>query len=556
MSAHLLSVLDDQLIELLLEAGVLTETKAEVVRAQALENESSLYQTLIQTGVISDENLGKLIADFHQLPFVSFQSRQIKPEDLQLLSEQAAQNHQVVAFGQNDSEVLIASCLPDQSELCKQISEALQKSVKLHFTTPAQLQDALQQYKPLLVDSLKELLLRSSEANLPISQVVHTIILNAHRQNASDIHLEPTHEYCVVRFRIDGMLQDVVKLPKNIHTQLVNRVKVLARLRTDEHFSAQDGRAHIQDADVSLDLRVSVVPYVKGEKVVLRLLSSNVRQYTLETLGLSQANILKIQHAIQKPYGMVLSTGPTGSGKTTTMYALLKKLNSRDKNIATIEDPVEYQMDGVNQVQVNSKTNLSFSQGLRSLLRQDPDIMYVGEIRDRETAQIAVNAATTGHLVLSTLHTNDAATTFPRLYDMQIEPFLIATTVHLIIGQRLVRTICENCKVTHHQNPEDVSDFFPKKLLREYFGNHEVIEVYQAKGCPACHHTGYRGRIGLFEVLEVSESIRRLIIQRADSTEIVQAAVSDGMRSMLEDAVDKVQRGITTFQEVMRAVKV
>lgn len=305
-----------------------------------------------------------------------------------------------------------------------------------------------------------------------------------------------------------------------------------------------------------LDIRVSIIPVTEGEKAVLRLLSSHSREYSLSDLGTNPLDLQKVTNAFNKSYGMILSTGPTGSGKTTTIYAILKILNTREKNIMTIEDPVEYRIQGANQVQVNAKTNLTFANGLRSILRQDPNVIFVGEIRDNETAAIAVNAALTGHLVLSTLHTNDAATAIPRLTDMKVEPFLVASTVNIIIAQRLVRQICSSCKLEEKVPITDISKHFPQELVQKYFGMKGEVSVFKGKGCKICRQTGYLGRVGLFEVLEVTKGIKKLISEKVDSDVIADAAKKEGMKTMLDDGLEKVAQGITTIEEVIRVTKV
>jgi type IV pilus assembly protein PilB len=342
----------------------------------------------------------------------------------------------------------------------------------------------------------------------------------------------------------------------------------MARLRTDEHLSAQDGRLHLSDktGGEEMTVRVSIVPVINGEKVVMRLLAKHARQFSLTELGMSPGDLAKVRMGMRRPFGMILSTGPTGSGKTTTIYAALKILNTRDRNIATIEDPVEYVVDGINQIQVNAKTNLTFAAGLRSLLRQDPDVLFVGEIRDEETADIAVNAAMTGHLVLSTMHTNDAVTTIPRLVDMKIEPFLAAGTVNVIIGQRLVREICSHCKASVELvrtatgwkgDPTDsvlLASLDPA-LVQKYFGKKTSVRVYRGTGCSACHHTGYQGRFGIFEVLEITPKMSQLITAKADSQVLAAQAAKDGMTTMLEDGLQKIISGRTTLSEIMRVTR-
>jgi type IV pilus assembly protein PilB len=348
-----------------------------------------------------------------------------------------------------------------------------------------------------------------------------------------------------------------MNLPKNILDMIVSRVKILAKLRTDETRAAQDGKIVTEVEGAKLDIRVSILPIVHGEKVVMRLLSSQGKFFTLEELGMNEKDLKVVNEAVNRPYGMILSTGPTGSGKTTTLYALVKILNKRDINICTIEDPVEYSLDGVNQVQVNPATNLTFAAGLRSLLRQDPDIIMVGEIRDNETAGIAVNSAMTGHLVLSTLHTNDAATSLPRLLDMDIQPFLVASTVNVIIGQRLVRKICMKCIYSYILSEQEIADIKKEINIDKFVNTNQVKEVrlYRGKGCDACNHTGYTGRLGIFEVLKIEDNVRELIVSRADSDQISKAAITNGMVIMLEDGFMKAFSGKTTIEEIFRVTK-
>jgi type IV pilus assembly protein PilB len=353
-----------------------------------------------------------------------------------------------------------------------------------------------------------------------------------------------------VRFRVDGVLQEVFALPKKIHSEVISRIKILSGLRTDEHQAAQDGRFRLNiDGQSPLDVRVSIAPTYYGENMVLRLLASKAENFTLESLGFSKENQKKIIKAIKKPYGMILATGPTGSGKTTTLYTILQMLNTPEVAIITIEDPVEYAVEGIEQIGVNPRTGLTFAHGLRSILRQDPNVIMVGEIRDSETAGIAVNVALTGHLLLSTLHTNDPATTLPRLLDMKIESYLVASTVHMAIGQRLVRKICEGCKTEEKMTPAQIkslSEFIPAAALKKQ----KVL--YTGKGCEACNNTGFIGRIALHEVLVVDEAIKEAILRKGTSTEINNIAKQNGMVTMTQDGLEKAFLGITTIEEVLR----
>lgn len=363
-----------------------------------------------------------------------------------------------------------------------------------------------------------------------IIDLVDALVHEAHTLRASDIHIEPSEKGVMVRLRIDGVLQEKFVLDKNIHSEVISRIKVLTGLRTDEHQTAQDGRFRMTlPSGEPVDVRVSITPTYWGENAVLRLLADKAEEFSLASLGFSASDQEKLLRAIRRPHGMILSTGPTGSGKTTTLYTLIKMLNQKEVSIVTIEDPIEYAVSGVTQIQINPRTGLSFAQGLRSILRQDPNIIMVGEIRDAETAGIAVNTALTGHLLLSTLHTSDAATTLPRLLDMGIDPYLVASTVNVAIGQRLVRKICEGCKEPYEK-------------------------FYQGRGCRACEGVGYHGRIGVNEVLVVDSEIRDAIVRKASASAIKEIAIKNGMTAMYEDGLAKARAGLTTISEVLRTI--
>ena len=366
---------------------------------------------------------------------------------------------------------------------------------------------------------------------------------------ASDIHVDPFDDKVVARLRIDGVLHDTFELPKKIQLPFITRVKVLAGMRTDEHQMAQDGRFKAKIKDIGyIDIRVSIAPTYYGENCVMRILAEQSGGLSLDVLGFTESDQKRITRAMRKPYGMILATGPTGSGKTTTLYTILKQLNVPEVSIITIEDPIEYSIKGLDQIQVNERTGLTFAHGLRFILRQDPDIIMVGEIRDNETANIAVNAAMTGHLLLSTLHANDAATALPRLIDMKVEPFLIGSTVNIIIGQRLVRKICSSCMAPREFTEaeiEHLAEFFPAEKLRGK-------KFAMAPGCDKCGGTGYLGRIGIHEVIEITDTMRELVMKQANSSEVKALAVKEGMVSMMEDGFQKAAAGITTLEEVLR----
>ncbi|MBY0539275.1 GspE/PulE family protein [Patescibacteria group bacterium] len=390
-------------------------------------------------------------------------------------------------------------------------------------------------------------------AHLSIISLVDALIEKAQESRASDIHVDPTPSGVKIRFRIDGVLQEVYIFPKEIHGEVVSRIKIISGLRTDEHQATQDGRFRLvfPNMEEFVDVRVSIAPTYHGENVVMRLLSDKAANYTLEMLGFSESDAAKIVKAAKKPSGMILSTGPTGSGKTTTLYTLIKMLNSKEVSIVTLEDPIEYAIEGIEQIQVNPRSDLTFANGLRSMLRQDPDIIMVGEIRDVETAAIAVNTALTGHLVLSTLHTNDAATTLPRLLDMKIEPYLVASTVSIAIGQRLVRRICHTCREAYKPTEAEKENLL--SILPEHLKG-KLGTLYRHKGCEKCNMTGFSGRIGVNEVLVMDPEVRDAILRKASSTDIRAIGVKNGMTTMFEDGLAKALQGQTTVAEILRVI--
>lgn len=404
-----------------------------------------------------------------------------------------------------------------------------------------------------------KLLIIQRELAKPIDEMsiiglVDALIEYAYQSRASDVHIQPFEDEIKVRLRVDGILHDIFVLSKEIQSEVITRIKVLADLRTDEHQAAQDGRFKISQkkTEDGFDVRVSIIPTYYGENAVLRILAEQSQIFNLKGLGFKPDDLVKTEQAAKKPYGMILATGPTGCGKTTTLYTILKTLNSRDVSIITIEDPIEYSIEGISQIQANIKTGLTFATGLRSILRQDPNILMVGEIRDEETASIAVNAALTGHLLLSTLHTNDAATALPRLIDLGVQPFLITSTVNVIIAQRLVRMICEECRTGRTLSEDEaksLAETIPQitkgKLYKKFF---------VGRGCKKCFQSGYYSRIGIHEVLEINDEIRSMIMRRANASEIKAAAVKMGMTTMFEDGFQKALNGITTLEEILRVI--
>jgi len=539
----------------------------------------SLGSILLEKDLIADENLGKVLADIYGISFINITNTPIDFGVFSIIPEEFAKKYQTVAFKIDDQFIHLATHYPDNLSVLESISKKIGLEPKIYYTTSRSISEIMTKYAKDFSSAFTSLIKQymdnqdsfgeQSKIEAPIIKAVDMIFEQSYQQKASDIHIEPEEKLTLLRFRVDGILKDIATIPKELHKQIVTRIKVLSGMRTDEHQAAQDGKLHF-DADGSkVDVRVSVVPTTVGEKVVMRLLSEKARRLSLTDLGYAQADLEKVQAAADKPYGMILSTGPTGSGKTTTLYSLVKILNKPDINIMTIEDPVEYDVERVNQIQVNNKANLTFSEGLKSIVRQDPDVILVGEIRDEETAGIAINSAMTGHLVLSTIHTNDAATAIPRLIDMDVEPFLVASSVNLIIAQRLVRKICRHCIASKQIKIEDIvkdksmtkdkSDkpklTISEDLIRKHFPGKDTIRVYEGKGCNVCHNSGYQGRIGIFEVLEVSEGIKDLITQKADSDTIEEFAINEGMESMFDDGLDKVKQGLTSLEEIMRVAK-
>lgn len=556
-------ITEKELYGLLLRTGIVDEKKLTELINLSKDTGTPLESVLIERDVISDENLGILIADYLKIPFIVLTKTSIPDDIYHIVPERVARKQKVIAFARDAQGLKLAMVDPRNTLVMQMIQRKTGQHVIPYYATERDIYNTLRIYRKDLQKAFEALIEESTGgrgltyvAEAPIAKIVDMVIDYAYQDKASDIHIEINETESLVRFRIDGILHDVLKMPKAMHELVVSRIKVLSRLRTDEHLAPQDGKMRLKLDEENLDLRVSILPIVEGEKVVLRLLASHFRQFSLIDLGMSESDLKKVTHAIGKSFGMVLSTGPTGSGKTTSIYALIKMLNTREKNITTIEDPVEYRIKGVNQIQVNAKTNLTFASGLRSILRQDPNVVFVGEIRDGETAGIAVNAALTGHLVLSTLHTNDAATTLPRLTDMGVEPFLVASTVNVIIAQRLIRKICEMCKQSFIMPSAELSKNIPADFVQKYFGSDSNLTLYQGKGCKVCHGSGYSGRVGLFEVLEVSKVIKQLITDKKDSDMIEHQAIVDGMVSMLEDGLIKMQKGVTTLSEVLRVTKV
>lgn len=551
---------DDVVHKILLDSSVVTEPELAIVEEFAKETNQKLVDAVMQKKVITEEHFGKLVAQYYHVPFVHLADITIPESVYRVIPDKFAKTHLIIPFGRDQTGLQIATTDPSNTAALSMLEKKVAQKIVVHFATEQDIRTALKLHRRDVQTLFSDLMKKyHSEEEAPLVLIVDLLLHTAVDENASDIHIEPQEKDSLVRYRIDGVLHDVLHLTKVIHGQVVSRIKVLANLRTDEHSAPQDGKIRIIHDGESVDIRISIIPMVEGEKIVMRLLVANFKLFSFADLGMNAEAVDNVEAALKRTYGMILSTGPTGSGKTTSIYAMLKILNVRDKNITTIEDPVEYRIKGVNQIQVNAKTNLTFANGLRSILRQDPNIIFVGEIRDAETAGIAINAALTGHLVVSTLHTNDAATSLPRLIDMHVEPFLVASSVSLIVAQRLVRKICEYCRISTTITEMELQKSLPASVISKHYipvGENKEIRVYKGQGCKNCRFTGYAGRVGIFEILSISKEIRRLITQRQDSDLIMQQAIKEGMITMLDDGLMKVSKGVTTIEEILRVTKV
>jgi type IV pilus assembly protein PilB len=553
----------DQLRKALVAPGDVTQEDFEKARTAKETSEVGIANVLISRGVLKEDVYGKRMAEFFGVPYVNFQRTHVPSEVIQLLPEAFARQHILLPVKAEKDKFVIATSNPTNLIERSLLEKYLRHPVEYVYSTPGDLKSHMYLFAKDPTKGLEAILARrSTDENVTDTttiELVDAIIDYAYQGGASDIHIEPEDEYTKVRFRQDGMLHDIIDLPANLHDNVMTRLKVLAKLATDERRAAQDGKIrHKTKWGERVEVRLSLVPTTHAEKAVMRLLADRSRTYNLATLGFAEEDYKKVSDVIHRPWGMILVTGPTGSGKSTTLYSILTVLNKREVNITTIEDPVEFDMEGVNQIQVNEKTGLTFAKGLRSIVRQDPDVVMVGEIRDSETANIAVNAAMTGHLVLSTLHTNDSATAFPRLQDMGVEDFLIASTVNIVVAQRLVRKICPNCstKVESDAIREKLieENLFIKKSLQELTKKKATrsIEMYKGKGCGVCHQSGYHGRVGVFEVLIVDEPIREAIMAHKNADEIRELALKQGMTTMIYDGLRKMLAGVTTLEEILR----
>lgn len=599
--------ISDALVEkLILNAKITTKEKLNKLREEATAEKSSLQAMVIKNSLVDEKGLVKLYSEEAEVPFIDLNPKEIKREVLRLIPERIAKQYNAVVFDVDEKgSKLLAMEDPDDIQAVNFLQKQLGTNLKVYVASSAAIQGAIDQYKGNIGSELTKVISDEEDddnkdkdeevgkdelaEDSPVAQTVNLLIEYAIKAGASDIHIEPRENHVLIRYRVDGVLREANKLPKKVIAALISRIKILANLKIDEHRAPQDGRFKISVSGQVYALRVSTLPIMDGEKVVMRILNESSEALTLEDLGYWGHSLDCINRAMTQPYGMILVTGPTGSGKSTSLFSVLNKISKPSVNISTVEDPVEYRIGGANQTQVNPIAGMTFVNGLRALLRQDPNIIMVGEIRDTETANLAIQAALTGHLVFSTLHTNNAATCLPRLLDMDVEPFLIASTVRAVIGQRLVRRLCVDCREVYEPdaaaqkqlaNIFHTDDALTMKHINELeqqallaglgktntsktkkddtsqlgTTSTKVIKLWRAHdgGCDNCNHTGYKGRMGIYEVLEITNEIQKQIVGSATSDALQQQAIKDGMLTMQLDGLIKALRAQTSIEELLR----
>ncbi|HAW60195.1 MAG TPA: type II secretion system protein GspE [Actinobacteria bacterium] len=544
--------------DILLDEEIVTAEQLGEAEKVAEKKDVSLVQVLIDKGLINEVTLASILAKQRGLPFVDLTEYQIDANAVVTISEDMARRYTVLPLGFEGNKLVVAMADPANIFAIDDLRIVTGYDIKPVVATESDLL-AVVGHCFRMGEAVEEEIEKAAEgevglekirevaAEAPIVKLVNLIITRAIRDRASDIHIEPQERDLRVRYRIDGVLHEVMRSPKRIQPALLSRFKVMAGMDIAEHRRPQDGHCALTVGGKAYDFRVATLPTVYGERVVLRILEKESILFKLEDLGFLPESLERFKFSFTKPYGAILITGPTGSGKSTTLYATLNVLNVAEKNIVTIEDPVEYRLPGINQIQINTKAGLTFARGLRSILRAAPDIIMVGEIRDRETAQIAIEAALTGHLVFSTLHTNDAPGAITRLTEMGIPPFLTASAVDCVQAQRLARRLCKECKEAYEPSPE--------MLERVGFSfDGKVPTLYKVKGCKKCNNTGYKGRIGIYEIMMVSETVERLTVERATAEQIKEVAIAEGMKTLREDGLEKVRLGITSLEEILRVV--
>ncbi len=591
----------DSLVEKLLHhSQQFTAEQIAALREQEAAEKKPLQDLVITNNLLSEKELTRLYAAEIEIPFIELNAKEINHDILKLLPERIARQYNAVVFELEGETKLLAMEDPDDIQALNFLQKQLGTNLKIHITTASLLRGALDQYRGNISSELTKVIASNEVDDIeedvdendlaedsPVAQTVNLIIEYGVKAGASDVHIEPREDYVVVRYRIDGLLREANKLPRKLLGALVSRIKILSNLKIDEHRAPQDGRFKVEVSGLIYALRVSTLPILDGEKVVMRILNESTKAADFTELGFWGTALINLQNAIVQPHGMVLVTGPTGSGKSTTLFSVLSSLNTPNVNISTVEDPVEYHIVGANQTQVNAVAGMTFTNGLRALLRQDPNIIMVGEIRDGETADLAVQAALTGHLVFSTLHTNNAATCLPRLLDMGVEPFLIASTVRVIVAQRLVRRLCIECRQAFAPDAAVLKELERTFKLSRHGGLAEMNKLEQValndgigksttgkgsdtndlssthasitrlfkariEGCDSCNHSGYKGRIGIYEVLSNSTGIQGLIVSGSTTENLEKISIAEGMLTMQLDGFIKSLRGQTTIEEILR----
>lgn len=589
---------DDTIVKLLVEHDKLSDEQFLELRKEQEKTHRPLQVLAVSKDLVSDKELAQFYATYADIPFVEIDPKSVDKAVLNLLPERMAREYYAVIFKVENNVRYLAMEDPDDVQALDFIQKQIGSGYKLHIATKENILAVIENYRDGVAEELSEVIAEQevdsekqdsvSEEDIaedsPVAQTVNLILEYAIRSDASDIHIEPRDDYLQVRYRIDGVLKEANRLPRSVMAALVSRIKILSSLKIDERRVPQDGRFKVTVAGKKYALRVSTLPITEGEKVVMRILDESNKALTLEQLGYWGFSLKSINNALVQPHGMILVTGPTGSGKSTSLFSALTILNNPDVNISTVEDPVEYKIQGANQTQVNPVAGMTFVAGLRALLRQDPNIIMVGEIRDGETANLGVQAALTGHLVFSTLHTNNAATCLPRLLDMGIEPFLIASTVRVVIGQRLVRRLCPVCKESYEPTEAEITSMgelfgiknkthmeqmheLEKQAASEGIGNdigedlsstdEKITRLFRAHdgGCDECNHVGYKGRMGIYETLANNNEIQKLIVANATSSQIQDQAIKDGMMTMQVDGFIKALRGQTSIEEILRVTR-
>ena len=547
-----------QVTEILKKEGLLTKKTLVKLRDFERQSEGNVLDFCALEGIASTPEIIQLLQQTYHVPVIDLLNADISMDTARLLPESVCFEHVIIPFMEDESHVYCAIDNHDVKDLQRYIAQVIGKEPVFYLAQKSAILELLQtvftatpdEHKSRiqrLIDRSKDLTSRPDAADeVPIISLVNQLLLYAMNAGASDMHIEAEHDHVSIRLRVDGILHEAFSAPSTLHAALIARVKILSKLRIDEHARPQDGRFSYTDPDYNVAVRVSIIPTLYGQKAALRFLNTQDKSVTLDKIGLAEEDKRRLEEVLRQPHGLLLITGPTGSGKTTTLYAIINALKDRKINISTIEDPVEYHIDGVNQMQVNSVVGLTFAEGLKSLLRQDPDVIMVGEIRDKETARIAINAALTGHLVISTIHTNTASAAIPRLVDMGIEPFLIASTVRCIINQRLIRVVCP-----HYKERMQKTTIIPNP--RKSTQRSSPTLVYQeGTGCQACLNTGYKGRTGIFELMPIRDSFHPLIMEKRPSIDFAAHAKSLGMQDLASDGAVKVSQGITTPQEIAR----